>query len=160
MTWEYALIGLVVGIIIGAVAMRLATANYVNSRRCSSNWKRIKQSLKSIVKSWSVILPAALNCWITWPMITASCISTWLKAPAVCCRIPWRMQTRSAIAWQNQKPVTIRHRSRCRAIILKAHPACCAVAQNATDLSLPAKILSGRTLCARLNPTSQLLFNH
>ncbi len=65
------------------------------------------------------------------------------KAPAVCCRIPWRTQTRSAIVWRNQKPATIRHRSRCRAIILKAHPACCAVVQNATDLSLPAKYYPG-----------------
>ena len=37
MTWEYALIGLVVGIIIGAVAMRFGNRNYANSRRCSSN---------------------------------------------------------------------------------------------------------------------------
>lgn len=143
MTWEYALIGLVVGIIIGAVAMRFGNRKLRQQQALQFELEKNKQSLKSIVKSWSVILPAALNCWITWPMITASCISTWLKAPAVCCRIPWRMQTRSAIAWQNQKLVTIRLRSRCRAIILKAHPACCAVAQNATDLSLPAKILSG-----------------
>jgi hypothetical protein len=47
---------------------------------------------------------------------------------------------------------------RCRATILKAHPACCAVAQNATDLS-PAKILSGHSLRAA-SPPSQLLFNH
>ncbi len=39
--WEYALIGLVVGIIIGAVAMVLVIVNYASNRRCSTNWKRI-----------------------------------------------------------------------------------------------------------------------
>lgn len=51
MTWEYALIGLVVGIVIGAVAMRLATENSVSSRCCKTSWKKAKTNWSNIVKS-------------------------------------------------------------------------------------------------------------
>ncbi len=58
MTREYALIGLVVGIIIGAVAMRFGNRKLRQQQALQFELERIKQSLKSIVKSWSVILPA------------------------------------------------------------------------------------------------------
>ena len=52
MTWEYALIGLVVGIIIGAVAMRFGNRKLRQQQHCSTNLKKIKLSWKSTVKNW------------------------------------------------------------------------------------------------------------
>ncbi|SUG75956.1 cytochrome d ubiquinol oxidase subunit III [Salmonella enterica subsp. enterica] len=62
----------------------LVIVSYVNSRHCSTNWKKTKLSWKSTVKSWLATLLAARNCWIPWRMITASCTSIWRKAPAAC----------------------------------------------------------------------------
>ncbi len=152
MTREYALIGLVVGIIIGAVAMRFGNRNCASSRRCSSNWKRIKPSLKSTVKSWSAILRAAPSCWITWRTTTASCISIWRKALTTCCRIPWQTPTRSATARKSLKPATIRRRSRCRATTPKAHPDYCAVAQNAIKQSPLIKYSPGAPIAPAPSP--------
>ncbi len=52
MTREYALIGLVVGIIIGAVAMRFGNRKLRQQQALQYELKRIKPSLKSTVKSW------------------------------------------------------------------------------------------------------------
>lgn len=160
MTWEYALIGLVVGIIIGAVAMRFGNRKLRQQQALQFELEKNKTELEEYREELVSHFARSAELLDNMADDYRQLYQHMAKAPAVCCRIPWRTQTRSAIVWRNQKPATIRHRSRCRAIILKAHPACCAVVQNATDLSLPAKILSGRTPCARLNPTSQLLFNH
>jgi hypothetical protein len=159
MTWEYALIGLVVGIIIGAVAMRFGNRKLRQQQALQFELEKNKAELEEYREELVSHFARSAELLDNMAMTTVSCISTWRKAPAVCCRMRWRTPTRSATVWQSLKPVTIRRRSRCRATILKAHPACCAVAQNATDLSLPAKYFPG-ALCARLNPTSQLLFNH
>ncbi len=55
---------------------RVYTASRV---RVTLNWT-------SIAKSWLATLPAARNYWIPWRTTIASCISTWRKAPAACCR--------------------------------------------------------------------------
>ena len=80
MTWEYALIGLVVGIIIGAVAMRFG------NRKLRQQQSLQYELEKNNAKSWSATLPVALSCWTTWRQIIASSTSTWQKAPAACCR--------------------------------------------------------------------------
>ncbi len=51
MTWEYGLIGLVVGIIVGAVAMRFGNKSCVSSAACSTSWKNRKRSWRIIAKS-------------------------------------------------------------------------------------------------------------
>jgi uncharacterized membrane-anchored protein YhcB (DUF1043 family) len=160
MTWEYALIGLVVGIIIGAVAMRFGNRKLRQQQALQFELEKNKTELEEyreelvshFARSAELLDNMADDYRQLYQHMAKSSSSLLPDAMA--------KPTRSATVWQNLKPVTIRRRFRCRATILKAHPACCAVAQNATDLSLPAKILPGRTLCARLNPTSQLLFNH
>ncbi|ABV15688.1 hypothetical protein CKO_04638 [Citrobacter koseri ATCC BAA-895] len=137
----------------------MVIVNYANSRHCSTNWKRIKLSWKSIVKSWSATLPAAPSCWIPWRMIIVSCISTWRKAPAACCRNCLRNRTRSVTVWRSLKPVTIRRRSRCRVTIPKALPACCVVAQNATNRT-SLRNFSGAAVAPVSSLLSQLLFSH
>lgn len=52
MTWEYALIGLVVGIVIGAVAMRFGNRNFASSRCCKTSSKKVKTSWSNIAKNW------------------------------------------------------------------------------------------------------------
>ena len=134
MTWEYALIGLVVGIIIGAVAMRLVIVNYASNRRCSTNWKRIKLNWTSIAKSWLATLPAARNYWIPWRTTIASCISTWRKAPAACLpelsaeANPFRNRLAESEASNDQAPVQMpRDYS-------EGASACCVLARSATNL--------------------------
>ena len=51
MTREYGLIGLVIGIIIGAVAMRFGNKNCANSAACSTNWRNPKRSWRTIAGS-------------------------------------------------------------------------------------------------------------
>ena len=109
MTWEYALIGLVVGIIIGAVAMRFGNRKLRQQQALQYELEKNKAELTSIAKSWLATLPAARNYWIPWRTTIASCISTWRKAPAACCRNCLQKQTRSVIVWQSLKPATIRH---------------------------------------------------
>lgn len=151
MTWEYALIGLVVGIIIGAVAMRFGNRKLRQQQALQYELERIKLNWTSIAKSWLVTLPAARNYWIPWRTTIASCISTWQKAPAACCRNCLLKQTRSVIVWQSLKPATIRHRCRCLATILKAHPACCVLARSATNLFSGAAIAPSSSLPPRLS---------
>lgn len=79
MTWEYALIGLVVGIIIGAVAMRFGNRKLRQQQALQYELERIKLNWTSIAKSWLATLPAARNYWIPWRTTIASCISTWQK---------------------------------------------------------------------------------
>lgn len=52
MTWEYALIGLVVGIIIGAVAMRFGNRKLRQQQALQYELEKIKLSWKSTAKSW------------------------------------------------------------------------------------------------------------
>ena len=79
MTREYALIGLVVGIVIGAVAMRFGNRKLRQQQSLQYELERTKPSWKSTAKSWSATLPVALSCWTTWRPTTASCISIWQK---------------------------------------------------------------------------------
>ena len=113
MTWEYALIGLVVGIIIGAVAMRFGNRKLRQQQALQYELEKNKADWTSIAKSWLATLPAARNYWIPWRTTIASCINTWRKAPAACCRNCLLKQTRSVIVWQSLKPATIRHRCKC-----------------------------------------------
>ncbi|MDR9824807.1 DUF1043 family protein, partial [Vibrio sp. FNV 38] len=117
MTWEYALIGLVVGIIIGAVAMRFGNRKLRQQQALQYELEKNKAELDEYREELLATLPAARNYWIPWRTTIASCISTWQKAPAACCRNCLLKQTRSVIVWQSLKPATIRHRCRCLATI-------------------------------------------
>lgn len=145
MTWEYALIGLVVGIIIGAVAMRFGNRKLRQQQALQYELEKTKLSWKSTVKSWLATLPAARNCWIPWRMITASYISIWRKAPAACCRKCLRSRIRSVTVWRSLKRATIRRRYKCRVTIQKARLACCVTAQSAINRA-PLRNFSGASL--------------
>lgn len=144
MTWEYALIGLVVGIIIGAVAMRFGNRKLRQQQALQYELEKNKAELDEYREELVSHFARSANYWIPWRTTIASCISTWRKAPVACCRNCLRKQTRSVIVWQSLKPATIRHRCRCLATILKAHPACCVLARSATNLFF------GRSHCALL----------
>jgi len=153
MTWEYALIGLVVGIIIGAVAMRFGNRKLRQQQALQYELEKNKAELDEYREELVATLPAARNYWIPWRTTIASCINTWRKAPAACCRNCLLKQTRSVIVWQSLKPATIRHRCRCLATILKARQACCVLARSATNLFF------GRSHCALLFFPPRLSFN-
>lgn len=149
MTREYALIGLVVGIIIGAVAMRFGNRKLRQQQALQYELEKTKLSWKSTVKSWLATLPAARNCWIPWRMITASCISIWRKAPAACCRKCLRSRIRSVTVWRSLRRATIRRQYKCHVIILKARLACYVAAQSAINRT-PLRNLSGASLAPSL----------
>lgn len=149
MTWEYALIGLVVGIIIGAVAMRFGNRKLRQQQALQYELEKTKLSWKSTVKSWLATLLAARNCWIPWRMITASCISIWRKAPAACCRKCLRSRIRSVTVWRSLRRATIRRQYKCHVIILKARLACYVAARNAINRT-PLRIYRAH----RLRPLS------
>ncbi len=133
MTWEYALIGLVVGIIIGAVAMRFGNRKLRQQQALQFELEKNKAELEEYREELVSHFARSAECWITWRMTIVSCISIWRKALTTCCRTLWQTPTRSATVWKSLKPATIRRRSRCRATTLKAHPVYCAVAQNAIN---------------------------
>ena len=138
MTWEYALIGLVVGIIIGAVAMRFGNRKLRQQQALQYELEKNKAELDEYREELVSHFARSAE------LLDTSCINTWQKAPAACCRNCLLKQTRSVIVWQSLKPATIRHRCRCLATILKAHPACCVLARSATNLFF------GRSHCALL----------
>ncbi|MGL9734408.1 MAG: ZapG family protein [Symbiopectobacterium sp.] len=57
MTWEYALIGLVVGIIIGAVAMRFGSSKLQQQQALQSELEKSKAELETYRRELVVILP-------------------------------------------------------------------------------------------------------
>ena len=111
MTWEYALIGLVVGIIIGAVAMRFGNRKLRQQQALQYELEKNKAELDEYREELVSHFAHAPSCWIPWRTTIASCISTWRKAPAACCRNCLLKRTRSVIVWRNLKPATIRRRS-------------------------------------------------
>jgi alkylation response protein AidB-like acyl-CoA dehydrogenase len=145
MTWEYALIGLVVGIIIGAVAMRFGNRKLRQQQALQFELEKNKTELEEyreeLVSHFARSAELLDNMADDYRQLyqhgeklqqsAAGCDGGSQSVPQPSGRI---------------RPVTIRRRSRCRATILKAHPACCAVAQNATDLSLPKNITRAHSL--------------
>jgi uncharacterized membrane-anchored protein YhcB (DUF1043 family) len=152
MTWEYALIGLVVGIIIGAVAMRFGNRKLRQQQALQFELEKNKAELEEYREELVSHFARSAELLDNMAHDYRQLYQHMAKSSSNLLPDTWRTPTRSATVWQSLKPATIRRRSRCRATILKAHPACCAVAQNATDLSLPAKILSGRTSAPASTP--------
>lgn len=128
MTWEYALIGLVVGIIIGAVAMRFGNRKLRQQQALQFELEKNKAELEEYREELVSHFARSAELLDNMADDYRQLYQHMAKAPAVCCRTRWRTPIRSAIASRSPKPATIRRRYRCRAIILKAHPACCAVA--------------------------------
>jgi uncharacterized membrane-anchored protein YhcB (DUF1043 family) len=144
MTWEYALIGLVVGIIIGAVAMRFGNRKLRQQQALQFELEKNKAELEEyreelvshFARSAELLDNMAHDYRQLYQHMAKS--SSNLLPDSMADANPFRNRLAESEA------ATIRRRSRCRATILKAHPACCAVAQNA--INRDCKIFSGRTL--------------
>ena len=127
MTWEYALIGLVVGIIIGAVAMRFGNRKL-----------RQQQALQYELEKNKAELDEYREELVSHFARSAELLDTMAHDY----RQLYQHMAKSSSSLL--KPATIRHRCRCLATILKAHPACCVLARSATNLFF------GRSHCALL----------
>ena len=128
MTWEYALIGLVVGIIIGAVAMRFGNRKLRQQQSLQYELEKNKAELEEyreelvshFARSAELLDNMATDYRQLYQHMAKSSSSLLPEMTAGA--------TPSAIVWRTLKPVTIRHRFRCHATIQTARPACCAVA--------------------------------
>ena len=141
MTWEYALIGLVVGIIIGAVAMRFGNRKLRQQQALQYELEKNKAELDEyreelvshFARSAELLDTMAHDYRQLYQHMAKSSSSLLPELSA------------EANPFRNSlKPATIRHRCRCLATILKAHPACCVLARSATNLFF------GRSHCALL----------
>ena len=139
MTWEYALIGLVVGIIIGAVAMRFGNRKLRQQQALQYELEKNKAELDEYREELVSHFARSAELLDTMAHDYRQLYQHMAKSSNCLLK-----QIRSVIVWQNLKPATIRHRCRCLATILKAHPACCVLARSATNLFF------GRSHCALL----------
>ena len=139
MTWEYALIGLVVGIIIGAVAMRFGNRKLRQQQALQYELEKNKAELDEYREELVSHFARSAELLDTMAHDYRQLYQHMAKSSNCLLK-----QIRSVIVWQSLKPATIRHRCRCLATILKAHPACCVLARSATNLFF------GRSHCALL----------
>lgn len=79
MTWEYALIGLVVGIIIGAVAMRFGNRKLRQQQALQYELEKNKAELDEYREELVSHFARSAELLIPWRTTIASCISTWQK---------------------------------------------------------------------------------
>ncbi len=131
MTWEYALIGLVVGIIIGAVAMRFGNRKLRQQQALQYELEKNKAELEEYREELVSHFARSAELLDNMAHDYRQLYQHMAKALTTCCRTRWQTPTRSATVWKSLKPATIRRRSRCRATTPRAHPVYCAEAQNA-----------------------------
>lgn len=133
MTWEYALIGLVVGIIIGAVTMRFGNRKLRQQQALQYELEKNKAELEEyreeLVSHFARSAELLDNMADDYRQIyqhMAKSSSNLLPGMS-----PENNPFRNRLA--SLKQATIRRRFRCHATILKGHPACCVAAQSATN---------------------------
>lgn len=131
MTREYALIGLVVGIIIGAVAMRFGNRKLRQQQALQYELEKNKAELEEYREELVSHFARSAELLDNMAHDYRQLYQHMAKALTTCCRTRWQTPTRSATVWKSLKPATIRRRSRCRATTPRAHPVYCAEAQNA-----------------------------
>lgn len=144
MTWEYALIGLVVGIIIGAVAMRFGNRKLRQQQALQYELEKNKAELDEyreelvshFARSAELLDTMAHDYRQLYQHMAKSSSSLLPELSAEA--NPFRNRLAESEASNDQ------HRCRCLATILKAHPACCVLARSATNLFF------GRSHCALL----------
>lgn len=144
MTWEYALIGLVVGIIIGAVAMRFGNRKLRQQQALQYELEKNKAELDEyreelvshFARSAELLDTMAHDYRQLYQHMAKSSSSLLPELSAEA--NPFRNRLAESEASNDQ------HRCRCLATILKARPACCVLARSATNLFF------GRSHCALL----------
>lgn len=144
MTWEYALIGLVVGIIIGAVAMRFGNRKLRQQQALQYELEKNKAELDEYREELVSHFARSAELLDTMAHDYRQLYQHMAKSSSSLLPELSAEANPSVIVWQSLKPATIRHRCRCLATILKAHPACCVLARSATNLFF------GRSHCALL----------
>lgn len=153
MTWEYALIGLVVGIIIGAVAMRFGNRKLRQQQALQYELEKNKAELDEyreelvshFARSAELLDTMAHDYRQLYQHMAKSSSSLLPELSAEA--NPFRNRLAESEASNDQ------HRCRCLATILKAHPACCVLARSATNLFF------GRSHCALLFSPSPTIIN-
>ncbi len=151
MTWEYALIGLVVGIIIGAVAMRFGNRKLRQQQALQYELEKNKAELDEyreelvshFARSAELLDTMAHDYRQLYQHMAKSSSSLLPELSAEA--NPFRNRLAESEA------ATIRHRCRCLATILKAHPACCVLARSATNLFFGRSIAPSSSLPPRLS---------
>lgn len=151
MTWEYALIGLVVGIIIGAVAMRFGNRKLRQQQALQYELEKNKAELDEYREELVSHFARSAELLDTMAHDYRQLYQHMAKSSSSLLPELSAEATRSVIVWQSLKPATIRHRCRCLATILKAHPACCVLARSATNLFLGRSIAPSSSLPPRLS---------
>lgn len=153
MTWEYALIGLVVGIIIGAVAMRFGNRKLRQQQALQYELEKNKAELDEyreelvshFARSAELLDTMAHDYRQLYQHMAKSSSSLLPELSAEA--NPFRNRLAESEASNDQ------HRCKCLATILKAHPACCVLARSATNLFF------GRSHCALLFSPSPTIIN-
>lgn len=131
MTWEYALIGLVVGIIIGAVAMRFGNRKLRQQQALQYELEKNKAELEEyreelvshFARSAELLDNMAHDYRQLYQHMAKS--SNNLLPDSMADANPFRNRLEESEASNDQR------RSRCRATTPRAHPVYCAEAQNA-----------------------------
>ena len=144
MTWEYALIGLVVGIIIGAVAMRFGNRKLRQQQALQYELEKNKAELDEyreelvshFARSAELLDTMAHDYRQLYQHMAKSSSSLLPELSAEA--NPFRNRLAESEASNDQ------HRCRCLATILKVHQACCVLARSTTNLFF------GRSHCALL----------
>ncbi len=103
MTWEYALIGLVVGIIIGAVAMRFGNRKLRQQQALQYELEKNKAELDEYREELVSHFARSAELLDTMAHDYRQLYQHMAK-PAACCRNCLQKQTRSVIVWQSLKP--------------------------------------------------------
>lgn len=98
MTREYALIGLVVGIIIGAVAMRFGNRKLRQQQALQFELEKNKAELEEYREELVSHFARSAELLDNMADDYRQLYQHMAKAPAACCRTPWRTPIRSAIA--------------------------------------------------------------
>lgn len=151
MTWEYALIGLVVGIIIGAVAMRFGNRKLRQQQALQYELEKNKAELDEyreelvshFARSAELLDTMAHDYRQLYQHMAKSSSSLLPELSAEA--NPFRNRLAESEASNDQ------HRCKCLATILKAHPACCVLARSATNLFSGAAIAPSSSLPPRLS---------
>lgn len=79
MTWEYALIGLVIGFIIGALVVRYGNSKVRQQKTMQVELEKKNEELEEYRKELVGHFARSARYSITWLVIIVSFISTWLK---------------------------------------------------------------------------------
>lgn len=149
MTWEYALIGLVVGIIIGAVAMRFGNRKLRQQQALQYELEKNKAELEEYREELVSHFARSAELLDTMAHDYRQLYQHMAKAPAACCRKCLRSRIRSVTVWRSLRRATIRRQYKCHVIILKARLACYVAAQSAINRT-PLRNLSGASLAPSL----------